>query len=96
MKLFSEEKRFPSKFEMTADLNVQTKKHQAHRVIMANRDYVNQLTAVADLQKFPEVIHAISDDIGVNLEQQPTQFRNYKYNIIDNNTFTKEYYEYWP
>lgn len=93
----------PSKIQMFEDLKFQTykdskdvdSKPKIQRVLISNRKYVNQLSEVADIEKIPEVIHAISDDIGVNLEQQPTQFRNFKYNIIDKNAFTKEYYAYW-
>lgn len=79
---------------MFEDLKYERENHKQHRVLISNRDYVNQLSLAADIEKIPEVIHAISNDIGINLEQQPTQFRNYKYNIVDENTFTKEHYEY--
>lgn len=98
LKFISGEKKLPSKSEMKEDLRVQTEKvwkdcdskRKTHRMISSDRDYVNQLSTVGDIETIPEVIQAIGDNALMEFLQHPTTFRNLKYHVIDSNTFTKE------
>lgn len=91
----------PSKDEMIRDQRIESqiiwnkgyRKSEAHFVYPVQRRYVNQLSELADIQNLPEVFDRIGDDTLVGLHSRPTEFRKYKYTIIDDKTFTKAKYE---
>lgn len=65
-------------------------KSKTHNVVAVQEDYQKQLADTADIPNIPDVYLKINNDILNSLINHPTEFRNYKYFIIDDNNFTKE------
>lgn len=68
-------------------------KHKTHYLGAEQREYFNQLSDMAEIKNLPLVYSAMHYDASNGLRDQPTQFRKYRYTIIDDKTFTKEKYE---
>lgn len=98
MKFISGQKKFPSKYEMFADMNEQMEKHwkkgynkfKSHFLGPEQVEYFKQLSETADVQNVPKVIVDMEFDSGKTQKILPYSFRNYKYTITDDETFVKE------
>lgn len=53
-------------------------------------DYYKQLSETAGVENVPTVYTAMHFDSRSTMARAPSQFRKYKYNVIDDKTFTKE------
>lgn len=63
----------------------------SNRIVHGN--YIKQLTELADIEGIPMVIENILfEEILFGLTEHPTEFRKFKYTIVDNNTYIKERY----
>lgn len=101
MKFISGDKRLPSKSEMLKDSRADTQIHwnkgypkrKTHYLGQEQREYFNQLSELAEIKNLPLVFTAMHYDASSGLRDNPTQFRKYKYTIIDEKTFKKEKYE---
>lgn len=68
-------------------------KHKTHLLFPNERKYFDQLSALADIENVPTVLDDIAMDQVKDFRGQPTEFRKYKYTIIDDKTYTKVKYE---
>lgn len=101
LKFLSGEKKLASKYELMKESRVDTQvqwnkgypKHKTHYLGVEQREYFNQLADIADIKNLPLVYSAMHFDASTGLRDQPTQFRKYKYTIIDDKTYAKEQYE---
>lgn len=83
---------------MLNDTNEQMQKHwnkgyrlqYSHFLGVEQSDYFKQLSETAEIENIPAVIPAMHAESRATMARAPSQFRKYKYSIIDNNTFTKE------
>lgn len=57
-------------------------KAKTHYMINEQREYFDQLSKVADIQNIPGIFNYFMADILRNLEEQPTQFRQFKYYTV--------------
>lgn len=81
-----------------ADMRMQTqihwnkgyRKHRTHCLAIEQRDYYRQLSEAADIQNLPDVLSAIFLDHFVTVGKEPSDFRKYRYTILDEKTFSKE------
>lgn len=97
LKFLSGNKKFPSKSEMMADMRMQTqihwnkgyRKHRTHCLAIEQRDYYRQLSETADIENLPAVLSAIFLDHFVTAGKEPSDFRKYRYVIVDDKTFSK-------
>lgn len=77
------------------DLQINLQKHwdkgypkrKSHYMINDEDDYLKQLTNDGDLKPIPEVYLKIVRHTLGNILQQPTEFRKYKYTVIDEHNF---------
>lgn len=103
MKFISGEKELPSKYELMKESRADTQihwnkgypKHKTHYLGVEQREYFNQLADIGEIKNLPLVYSAMHFDASNGLRDQPTQFRKYKYTIIDDKTYAKEKYEDW-
>lgn len=57
-------------------------------------NYLKQLSELADIENIPMVYDKVLfEAILFGLAEHPTEFRNFKYTIVDNSTYTKERYQ---
>lgn len=97
MKFISGEKKLPSKDEMLEDMYINMdnhyskgyKKHKTHYLGPEQKEYYNQLAETADIENIPNVMSVMHRDSSLGLLNSPSQFRKYKYTIIDDNSFSK-------
>lgn len=83
---------------MLKDLHVESEahwnkgypKHKTHFLVFEQRDYQKQLAEMAEIENLPDVFYAIDLDACTGLRDQPTEFRKFKYTIIDDSFYTKE------
>lgn len=93
-------KQLPPKSEMLQDMRAQTqihwnkgyKKHQTHYLGPEQKDYYQQLAETAGIENLPDVLAAMHLDSRQTMARDPTQYRKYRYTIIDDKTFKKERY----
>lgn len=86
---------------MMSDMRAQTQIHwnkgygkrYTHYLGPEQRDYYKQLSEVAEIASVPDVLCAMHFDSRATMARNPSEFRKYKYIIIDDKTFTKEKYE---
>lgn len=64
-------------------------KSKSHYLLPIQDDAQKQLSTTADIENIPDVYLKINYDILNSLINHPTEFRNYKYIIIDECNFTK-------
>ncbi|XP_037049491.1 senecionine N-oxygenase-like [Bradysia coprophila] len=100
LKFLSGEKKLPSKAEMSRkyyetdrqfQLDWDIKKQGFEEFVSTQRQYLNELSALADIEKIPEVFNALSYDAVKVFFQHPIIVRKYKINVIDSEHFTKEW-----
>lgn len=68
-------------------------KSKTHDIARDQKAYQQQLSDLADIKNLPDVFFAMYFDVSNGLHNQPTQFRKFKYTIIDDKTFVKKRYE---
>lgn len=98
MKFLTGEKKLPSKSEMYADMQIQLQKHwgkgygkrYTHYLGVEQKEYFNDLAQTGEVEAIPEVMADMHFDSRATMKKAPSQFRKYKYTIIDDKTFTKE------
>lgn len=103
LKFISGEKELPSKTNMMLDMRAQTQiqwnkgypKHYTHYLGPEAKEYYKQLSETAEIENLPNVLAAVHFDTRAAMVVAPSQFRKYKYTIVDDNTFTKVKYEDW-
>lgn len=91
----------PSKDEMWKDLrdDIQTQmnktlgKLNVHDFVIAQRKLFNELSELANIENVPDVFDASAIDVITEFIQHRSEFRKYKFNIIDEKNYTKERYE---
>lgn len=101
LKFISGAKKLPSKSEMMKDTQIQSqihwnqgyRRHRTHVFGLEEKDYLKQITEIADIERMPEVLVDIGFDSINESRNHPTEFRKYKYTIMDDKTFRKEKYE---
>lgn len=100
MKFISGGKKLPTKHEMLNDIQLQhqilwnkgvpkNKLHALHSPELS-RDFLEQLSVAADIEKYPEVLHSIFEDNDMTFRRNLREFRKYNYIIVDDKTFNKE------
>ncbi|XP_037049486.1 senecionine N-oxygenase-like isoform X1 [Bradysia coprophila] len=97
LKFLSAEKKLPSKSEMIGDMRMQTqihwnkgyRKHRTHCLAMEQADYYRQLSETANIKNLPAVLPAIFLDHFVTVGKEPSDFRKYRYTVLDEKTFSK-------
>lgn len=65
-------------------------KAKTHDVAVDQKVYQKQLSDLADIKNLPDVFYDMFFDIVEGLTDYPTQFRKYRYTIIDDHTYVKE------
>ncbi|XP_037041724.1 senecionine N-oxygenase-like isoform X2 [Bradysia coprophila] len=101
LKYLSGEKSLPTKQEMLLDQQVETEAHwkqgypkrKTHLLYPMDRKYFDQLSNLTDIENVPDILDAIAMDQINDLIERPTEFRKYKFTIIDDKTYTKVRYE---
>lgn len=68
-------------------------KRKTHVLYPRDMKYFDQLCSLADLENVPIVLDAIAMDQINDLIEQPTEFRKYRFTIVDDQTYTKVKYE---
>lgn len=63
---------------------------KTHDIARDQKEYQKQLSELADIKNLPEVFYAMFFDVSSGLHEHPTQFRKFRYTIIDDHTFIKE------
>lgn len=69
------------------------KKHKAHLLGPEQKQYYKDLAETAGIENIPDVLADIHIDSDKDLDNIPSQFRKYKYTIIDDQHFNKERYQ---
>lgn len=64
-------------------------KSKAHYLMGLEDEYQKQLVSVADIEPIPEVYLKIAYDTCENFSGQTTEFRKYKYTVIDAHNFER-------
>ena len=101
MKFLTGEKKLPSKSEMLKDMHIQLEKHYrkgyrkrlTHFLGSEQKEYYNQLAQMADIENIPEVMSDMHFAARTTMLQEPEQYQNYKYTIINDKTFIREKYK---
>lgn len=101
MKFITEAKQLPTKSQMLADMHAQTQNHwnkgyrkcYSHYLGPEQKEYFKQLSEIADVANVPDVLCDMHYDSRATMARNPSQFRKFKYIIIDDKTFIKEKYE---
>lgn len=101
MKHLTGEKKLPSKSDMYADMQIRMQKHYekgygkryTHYLGIEQKEYFRQLSETAGIENIPDVLADMHTDSRATMQRAPSQFRKYKYFIIDDKSFTKEKYE---
>ncbi|XP_055297698.1 senecionine N-oxygenase-like [Sitodiplosis mosellana] len=98
MKFLTGEKQLPSKSDMLTDMQIQLQNHwgkgygkrYTHYLGVEQNEYFKQLAETADVEPIPEVLPDMHFDSRESMKKGPSEFRKFKYIIIDDKTFTKE------
>lgn len=61
--------------------------------VSVQRKYFNELSALANIKKVPTVYDALSLDAATDFTESPSEFRKYKYTIVNDTHFVKEKFE---
>lgn len=83
---------------MINDMRIQTQIHwnkgyqkrNTHWLGEEQSDYFKQLSETAGIENVPDVLPAMHYDSRMSMGKDPSDFRNYKYIIVDDKTFKKE------
>lgn len=98
IKWLSGDTKLPSKKEMMQDLHVNTQAHYAktgyskwktHYLIALEKEYLKSLEILCDIKSLPDVMHNIARDSFEWFRNRPTEFRKFKYTVIDGSNFTR-------
>lgn len=99
MKFISGVKKLPTKSKMLRDMHRDSSKCKSKDIgkcfeeAKANiLEYAKHLSEEAEIKNIPSVVTAILFDSVQTHLTEPHEFRKYKYIIVDENTFEKEYY----
>lgn len=65
-------------------------KAKTHDIARDQKEYQRQLSELAGIKNLPEVFYDMYFDVSKGLNDQPTQFRKFRYTIIDDHTFIKQ------
>lgn len=65
-------------------------KRNSHLLGPEQADYFKQLAETADIENIPSVLTAMHYDSRQSMAKDPTDFRKFKYIMIDDKTFRKE------
>lgn len=65
-------------------------KAKTHDIARDQKEYQKQLSELAGIKNLPEVFYEMYFDVSKGLYDQPTQFRKFRYTIIDDHTFIKQ------
>lgn len=65
-------------------------KAKTHDIARDQKVYQQQLSELAGIKNLPDVFYSMYFDVADGLINNPTQFRKYRYIIIDDKTFTKK------
>lgn len=98
MKFISGAKKLPTKREMLEDNQKQYQilwhkgvpKRKINHNFETHLDYLDQLSDAVDIEKYPDVLRSIFDDVVMLATRNYEEFRKYNYTIIDGKTFTRE------
>lgn len=101
MKFLSGEKKLPSKSGMYSDMHIQMQLHYGkgyskrltHYLGPGQKEYHRRLSEIAEIENIPDVMAGMHFDSVAFSRKAPSEFRKYKYTIIDDKTFIKEKYE---
>lgn len=82
---------------MLSDMHAQTQihwdkgypKHKTHVLGAEQMDYCKQLSETAEIENVPDVLLSIYSAQLQQITNNPFQIRNYKFKVIDENTFEK-------
>lgn len=82
---------------MIQDLHANTQAHWAngyskwktHYLIALEYEYQKPIETLCDIKSIPDVIHNIAHDSFDLFVNQPTEFRKFKYTIIDSSNFSR-------
>lgn len=91
-------KKFPGKAEMLQDMWNKAKiqwdkgytKRETHQLGPEQMEYFTDLAETGDVVNMPPVLAAMHADATAAMFGMPTEYRKYKYTIIDDQTFKKE------
>lgn len=84
----------PSKSEMLADWHeTHVTRNRTHDLGFVPKEYLNKLSTIAGIENVPEVIDAMAMETIKYFQEHQTEFRKFKYTVIDDKTFTKVKYE---
>lgn len=96
--MLSKEKSLPSKYDMLKDEQFEAKKlwkkgypkRKTHSVTQMQKEYFNQLSVLADIENVPGILVSLALESAKKRDEAPTEYRNYKYTVVDERTFTRE------
>lgn len=82
---------------MMEDLHRNTQAHWAkgyskwktHYLIALENEYIKQIETLCDIKNKPDVMYNIAHDSFGLFLNQPTEFRKFKYTVIDSSNFTR-------
>lgn len=100
LKFISGAKELPPKETMLMDMRANTqiqwnkgyKKHQTHFLGPEQKEYYQQLAEVAEIENLPDVLAAMHFDSRQTMAKDPLNYRKYRYEMVDDKTFTKKRY----
>lgn len=100
LKFLSGMKMLPPKETMLMDMRANThihwnkgyRKHQTHFLGPEQKEYYRQLAEVGGIEPLPDVLAAMHFDSRKTMNEDPLNYRKYRYQILDNETFTKHRY----
>lgn len=98
LKFLTGAKQMPSKAEMIQDMWTKTQIHwnkgyskrNTHLLGPEQKEYFDDLAETADIINLPPVVSAMHYEARFAMMEMPTEYRKYKYTIIDEKTFNKE------
>lgn len=68
-------------------------KRKTHILMPVQREYFDELSALADIENVPLILDRVAADAIKDLLEKPTEFRKYQFTIKDDQTYTKVKYE---
>lgn len=100
LKFLSGMKTLPPKGTMLMDMRANThihwnkgyRKHQSHFLGPEQQEYYRQLAEVGGIENIPDVLAAMHFDSRKSMNEDPLNYRKYRYQILDDKTFTKHRY----
>lgn len=101
IKFISGEKKLPTRLDMLEDQEDESirqwnkgyPKWKTHDIARDQKVYQQELSELAGIKNLPDVFYAMYFDVADGLINSPTQFRKFRYIIVDDKTFIKKKYE---